>query len=88
MVQQGFTGRGEDHAFGLAHEQCDAQRLLQFHQTLARRRHRNGFARGRTGQCAFLVDGDEQLQGDQVEAADQAFCSMGDSKTGSFESAG
>lgn len=77
MVQQGFTGRGERHAFGLTHEQSDAQRLLQFHQPLAGRRHRDGFARSRTGQRALFVHGDEQLQSDQVEAANQAFLQHG-----------
>ncbi|MND83250.1 hypothetical protein D3C80_751040 [compost metagenome] len=73
MVQQGFTGRRQGHALGLAHEQADAQRLLQLHQTLARRRDGNRFARRCTGQRALFVHGDEQLQGDQVETADQAF---------------
>jgi hypothetical protein len=34
-------------------------------------------SRSRTGQRAFLVDGDEQLQSDQVETADQAFLQHG-----------
>ncbi len=73
MVQQGFTGRRQGHALGLAHEQADAQRLLQFHQAFARRRDCNRFARGGAGQRTLFMHGDEQLQGDQVETADQAF---------------
>ncbi|MNK89079.1 hypothetical protein D3C87_1090740 [compost metagenome] len=77
VVQQGFAGRRQRHALGLSHEQADAQRFLQLHQTLARRRHGNRFARGCTGQGALFVDGDKQLQGDQVETADQAFLQHG-----------
>ncbi|WP_191624754.1 hypothetical protein [Pseudomonas fluorescens] len=33
------------------------------------------------GQRALFVDGDEQLEGEQVETADQAFCSMEGSLT-------
>lgn len=72
MVQQGFAGRRQSHALGLTHEQADAQRLFQLHQAFAGRRHRDGLAGGRAGQRALFVDGDEQLQGNQVEAADQA----------------
>lgn len=59
MVQQGFAGRRQGHALGLTHEQANAQRLLQLHQPLARRRHRDGLAGRGTGQRAFFVDGDE-----------------------------
>lgn len=88
MVQQGFPGRRQGHALGLAHKQTNPERFLQLHQALAGRRHRDRFSRGSTGQRALFVDSDEQLEGDQVEAADQAFCSMVGSMASSAESAG
>lgn len=89
MVQQGFTGRRQGHAFRLAHEQADAQRFLQLRQPLAGRRHSDGFMRGGTGLCALLMNGDKQLESDQVEAADQAFLQHGRARClGSAEPAG
>lgn len=77
MVQQGFTGRRQGHALGLTHEQADTQRLLQLHQALAGRRHRDRFTGGGTSQGALFVDSHKQLESDQVEAADQAFLQHG-----------
>ena len=42
-------------------------------QPLAGRRHRNRLSGAGTGQRAFFMDGDKQLESDQVETADQAF---------------
>jgi hypothetical protein len=76
VVQQRFTRCRQRHAFGLTHKQTDAEHLLQLHQPLARRLHRNRLPRRGTSQRALLVHGNKQLESDQVETADQAFCSM------------
>ncbi|MDT4858884.1 hypothetical protein FQZ97_933730 [compost metagenome] len=63
-----MPGRGQFHALGLAIEQGDAQLALQVADPLAHRRQRQVLALGGPGQAVLIGDGDEQFEGDEINA--------------------
>ena len=69
VVQQRVAGRGQFDALGLAIEQSDAQLVFQVADALAHCRQGQVLTLGSAGQAALVGDGDEQLEGDEIDAA-------------------
>ena len=72
MMQESLAGRGELHAPGAPVEQRGAHQRLQVADALAHRRERQVLPLGGRGQPPLVGDRDEQLEGDEIEAAHDA----------------
>lgn len=72
MMQQRFTCRRQCHAARLPFEQGDLQRLFEIMQAFADRGRRNPLALRGAGEIGLFADGDEELQGGEIDPPYQA----------------
>lgn len=73
VIKQGFACGRQLHTLGVALEQLYTKGLFHVVHTLARRRKRDHLQLRCSGQRTLLMHADEQLEGDEVEPADEVF---------------